>query len=192
MIKFTVKDFIIYNSPCFGCNKPATLKIGVFNTETKDDQYYLRPTVDNHCTAVDLKISYNNSIKLYVYHQTNKILTNNKSCLTKYLESHKLFLSCACETNCGNKSESSFLEFDLNKNIVKPVKIKLETLLVKDKENRYMISSSYDSRTSRIHIWKEHTSSSSDINLDVTLLPKSKFKNRKIFIEKMKLYTLFS
>jgi hypothetical protein len=191
MEKFTVKDFITYYNPCFGCRKPVNFKIGIYDTESKADVYYIRPVVTLHCTEIDLKITYADSIRLYIFHKTNKILTNNSAGLEKYLKVHQLFLATECNI-CAGKSETHLLEFDLKKNHVLPATIMSERLVVTDKETVYMVDSSFGAKTSKMHIYKKKTASSNDINLTLPLLPKSKFKDRKQFLEKMKLYVLFS
>lgn len=191
MEKFTVKDFIAYNNPCFGCSKPVNFKIGVYDMESKADVYYIRPIVNEHCTEIDLKITYSDAVKLYIYHKTNKLLTNNKSGLEKYLGTHQLFLASEC-MKCASKSESHLLDFDLKKNIVKAATILSERIVVTDKETVYIIDSSFSAKSSKMHVYKKKTASSNDINLTLPLLPKSKFKNREHFLEKLKLYVLFS
>ncbi len=191
MEKFTVKDFITYYNPCFGCRKPVNFKIGIYDTESKADVYYIRPIVTEHCTEINLKISYNDSIKLYIFHKTNKLLTNNRAGLEKYLKAHQLFLATECPI-CAGKSETHLLEFDMEKNYVKAATIMSERLVVTDKETVYIVDTSFGAKTSKMHVYKKKTASSKDINLTLPLLPKSRFKDRKQFLEKMKLYVLFS
>jgi len=191
MHKFTIKDFITFNNPCFGCSKPIIFKIGVFNCNDSKVSYF-RPVVSDESTEVDLKIGYSNSIKLVIYHKNNKILTNNINDLTTYLIGHKLFLSYYCGDQCGNRAESGFLDFDLKKGHLKPVGMTSETLVVTDKGHCYMLISSFFSNSSRVHIWKKDSQPSSDIKIDLKLLPKFKFKTKEKFLEKMRIYSTFS
>src|SRR5271167_3698355 len=110
MRKFTVKDFIGYNNPCFSCDNQINFKIGFLDLDVESSSKtsysiphagpyipscpisYLRPTVTPQFTEIDLMITYSDALKLYIFHKTNKILTSSQRGLTKYLESHKLFL----------------------------------------------------------------------------------------------------
>src|SRR5271168_2896743 len=100
MKKFTVKDFIAYNNPCFSCGNQINFNIGViFNTleEAKVNLGGLRPVVSPDRTEIDLSIKYSNAVKLYIDHKTNKISTNDRVGLAKYLEGHSLFLKTGCD-----------------------------------------------------------------------------------------------
>jgi hypothetical protein len=129
MRKFTVKDFIAYNNPCFSCDNQINFKIGFLDLETKADISYLRPTVTPNYTEIDLVITYSDALKLYIFHKTNKILTNSQRGLTRYLSSHKLFLHSTCD-RCYTQIESQFLDFNLDKGFVAAVGLSSERLMV--------------------------------------------------------------
>src|SRR5579885_1922150 len=96
MKKFTVKDFIAYNNPCFSCGRHIKFQIGFMNLETHSDISYLKPFVDKDYVQVDLKIAYPknpNYLKLWIDPKTNRTFTTSPSGLKTYLDSHKLFLS---------------------------------------------------------------------------------------------------
>ena len=117
MKRFTVKDFIAYNNPCFSCDNAINFRIGFLDLENPQASVsYLRPVVLSTHTEIDLKIKYANSeaLKLYIFHKTNKILTNSNQGLTEYLSRHKLFLSSTCD-RCYTQIESQFLEFNIDK-----------------------------------------------------------------------------
>ena len=191
MDKFTLKDFIKHNAPCFSCGKSVNFKIGFFDTTSNDDMGYLRPTVTQEHTEVNLKITYSDAVKLYIFHKDNKILTNNMDGLTKYLEIHKLFLFSVCN-NCGTKMTSQNLTFNLEKKFVEPVEMRAETLSVKEKETSYIVDSFFETQKSIVYIYKGGYSTGKDIKLELSILPKSKFKNKKAFIDKMKFIIIFS
>jgi hypothetical protein len=196
MKRFTVKDFIAYNNPCFSCGNKINFKIGFLtNEEDRNDPSllsYLRPTVNNDYTQIDLVLTYSDSLKLYVFHRTNKIFTNSPKGLTNYLAEHKLFLQSTCD-RCYTRIESHYLDFDLNKKFVKPTTISSERLLVSDSQNRYQINSFFTSGRSTLIIDKlDRTRPLSPTTLDLPLLPKYKFKDRWHFIEKIKTLVLFS
>ena len=192
MKRFTVKDFIAYNKPCFSCENQINFRIGFLNLETQADASYLRPTVNKDYTRIDLQITYSDSLKLYIFHRTNKIMTNNHPALVKYLARHKLFLRSICD-RCYTQVESFFLEFDLEKDIVQATGLATERLIVSDSQNHYQIYTSFLEEKSKIVVDKlDKASPLSPTVLNLPLVPKYKFKDRFHFIEKMKLYLLFS
>ena len=192
MRKFTVKDFIAYNNPCFSCGRPVNFRIGFFDLETKADNSYLRPTVTLNYTEIDLKISYRDSLKLYIFHKTNKILTDSNQGLTKYLSSRKLFLSSSCD-KCLTQIESQYLDFNVDKGYVAAVGIATERLIVEDKHNRYQIDSFFMADKSKLVVDRiDRTTPLSPMQLELPLLPKYRFKNKEHFLHKMKTYITFS
>ena len=192
MRKFTVADFIAYNNPCFSCDNQINFKIGFLDLETKADISYLRPTVGPTYTEIDLLITYSNALKLYIFHKTNKILTNNRQGLTRYLSGHKLFLRSACD-KCYSQIESQYLDFNLDKGRVLAVGISSERLVVMDKQNIYQINSFFLADKSNLIVDRiDKTRPLSPTNLELPLLPKYRFKNREHFIDKMKTYIVFS
>lgn len=189
---FTIKDFITYNNPCFSCKHLINFKIGFFDLETKADVSYLRPLVTTTHTEVDLLITYNDVLKLFIFHETNKITTNNREALTKYLRRHKLFLQSACD-RCYTKVESRYLEFNLEKGLIRAVGLLTERLIVSDKKKLYQIDSLFIVERSTITVSQlDKILPLSPTILELPLLPKYHFQDKQHLIEKCKLYVLFS
>jgi hypothetical protein len=194
MRKFTVKDFIAYNNPCFSCGNPINFRVGFLDLETKADVSYLRPVVTPNYTEIDLIIKYSDAeaLKLYIVHKTNKILTNSNRGLTKYLSSRKLFLASACD-KCYTQIESQFLDFNVDKSYVAAVGLSTERLMVNDGTNMYQINSSFIENKSKLLVDKlDRTKPLSPFTLDLPLIPRYRFKNKEHFISKMKTYITFS
>ncbi len=192
MRKFTVKDFIDYNGPCFSCDSPINFKIGFLDLETKADTSYLRPVVTSNYTEIDLRITYENSLKLYIFHKTNKILTNSNQGLTKYLSSRKLFLSSSCD-KCLTQIDSQWLDFNVDKGYVAATGIATERLMVMDKSNLYQINSFFMADKSVLTVDRiDKTHPLSPLQLELPLLPKYRFKDRNHFLQKIKTYVTFS
>ena len=194
MRKFTVKDFITYNNPCFSCGNQINFRIGFLDLETKADISYLRPVVGPQYTEVDLVIKYANqdALKLYIFHKTNKILTNSQQGLTKYLNSRKLFLASSCD-RCYTKIESQYLDFNLDKGFVAAVGISTERIMVNDGNSLYQIDSFFMAEKSHLVVSRLDTAKPlSPFQLDLPLIPKYRFKNKEHFIQKMKTYITFS
>lgn len=192
MKKFTVKDFIDYNGPCFSCNSPINFRIGFLDLETKADTSYLRPVVTSNYTEIDLRITYENSLKLNIFHKTNKILTNSNQGLTKYLSSRKLFLSSTCD-KCLTQVDSRYLDFNIDKGFVAAVGIASERLMVMDKSNLYQVQSFFMADKSMLTVDRiDKTTPLSPLQLELPLMPKYRFRDREHFLHKMKTYITFS
>ena len=192
MRKFTVADFIAYNNPCFSCDNQINFKIGFLDLETKADISYLRPTVGPTYTEIDLLITYSDALKLYIFHKSNKILTNSQQGLTRYLSSHKLFLHSTCD-RCYTQIESQYLDFNLNKGFVAATGISSERLMVTDEHNLYQINSYFMANKSNLIVDSiDKTRPLSPTKLELPLIPKYRFRDKKHFLEKMKTYVLFS
>lgn len=202
MKKFTVKDFITYNNPCFSCDNKINFYIGIQTVPPidPDPKYplgsihpsFIRPIVSMEYSELDLNISYNNSLSLKIYHKTNKIDSNNMTELFRYLKSHRIILQSRCD-KCFSCIESNDLSFNYDKKFIYPATIKSERLLVSDDENLYHMYSWFATGKTDLNVDKINRAfPMSPLHLKLPLLPLYKFKNRQHFIEKIKTYLVFS
>lgn len=195
MKRFTVKDFIAYNNPCFSCSNPINFRIGFLDTDNPQAVVsYLRPTVTGLYTEIELKIKYAHAeaLKLLVFHKTNKILTNSNQGLTEYLSSHKLFLTSSCD-RCYTLIESQYLDFNLEKGYLNAVGIWIERLMVNDDANVYQINSNFLNNESELTVDRiDKAKPLSPFRIKLSLLPKYRFKDKEHFLRKIKTYMTFS
>ncbi len=192
MKTFTVKDFITYNSPCFSCGSKISFKIGVSFIKNRQPSTYLVPIVSSDFIEIDLKINYNNGLKLKILPKTNKFTVSSMKGLTTYLEKHNLFLRSYCD-NCRTCIDSQFLEFNLLKEFIKPVGISDERLIVRNGNYMYELYSSFIDNYSSLFISQPPINTlNSNIRIELPLLPMYKLKNKEHFIKKVKTYILFS
>jgi len=192
MKKFKVKDFIEYNSPCFGCNNHINFKVGFINTIEGVFSYLPKPNVTPEYTEIDLLINWSSSLTLHIFHKTNKFSTNNVKNLTKYLEDHKLFLYSNCD-RCYTEITSQCLNFNFENGLISAVGLDAERLMVSDKEFSYQISSFYSTGKSNLIVDRiDKVKPISPLIIELPLLPKSRFKNRQHFLNKIKTYITFS
>jgi hypothetical protein len=193
MKKFTVKDFITYNGPCFSCGSRVNVKIGVIKVDVADFNIaLLNPVITTNSIDIDLKINYNSSLKLSIFSKTNKFSTSSMKGLTEYLNGHKLFLRSNCD-HCYTKVESQYLEFNLLKGFIKPVGVSNELLVVNDGANLYQVHTSYIEEKSLVIIDRiNKTTPITPVRMDLPLLPLYKFKDKDHFIAKIKTYLVFS
>lgn len=188
MKKFTIKDFITYNNPCFSCNNKISIKIGSADSISQSDTVFLTPIINVDSTDINLKITYANVLKLKISHKTNKIQTTRLMSLTKYLKEHKLFLRSYCD-HCHTFIESQFLEFNMSRGFIYPVGISNEVLIVKNKNTTYNLSSSFFEGKSLLIVDKPNIS---PLYFNLPLMPLYKFKDKEHMINKMKLFVVFS
>lgn len=193
MKKFTVKDFITYNGPCFSCQSKIVFQVGVFNTKSKQSatSVFLSPTVTNDFINIDLRINYRDSLNLRIFTKTNKFTTSSMKSLTKYLDEHGLFLRSKCD-NCHTNVDSEALEFNLLKEFVVPVAIGDERLVVNHNRYLYELYSNFGSSCSILIISTTVSPPITPIRMELPLLPMYKLKNKERFIEKVKTYLVFS
>ena len=194
MKTFTLKDFVAYNSPCFGCGELITFQIGVQPNDPviSFEIVYLKTNVQKDFTAIDLHIGWNDTLILNIDHKTNKFSTNNIFALTKYLKEHKLLLKCDCN-KCHTYALSNYLEFNLEKKFIKTVGLSREITIMHDNVNMYQVYSHYYDNNTVIFIDRlDKATPISPIRLDTPLIMRSKFKNKDQLIQKIKIYTTFS
>jgi hypothetical protein len=191
MKKFTVKDFIAYNNPCFNCNNPInfTMETG---TKTSDSRV-LRPVVGPEYTEVNLRVNYSNSITLFIFHKTNKILSNNNQLLMEYLDEHQINLISYC-AKCSTRVFSNPLKFHVDKSYVEAVGLENEYIAISHAGVLYHLNTDFSHDRTLLTIFpKPNTKSGgAQSTMDLPLLPKYRFKNKAHFIDKIKTYILFS
>lgn len=192
MKKFTVKDFINYNAPCFSCERKITIRIGSMSLTQHMPATYLRANVNSAQTEVDLQVTYARILKLIINHTTNKITTSDPEALTKYLTVNKLFLSSVCN-NCYTSIESFYLEFNLQKGFILPVGISHELLMLMDDKNLYHINSSAIDEETIIVVDRINKSTSlTPVRFVLPLSFLYKLKDKEHILQKIKTYLLFS
>lgn len=192
MKKFTVKDFIDYNAPCFSCGKPISLHIGVHNINSVSNTIFLKPVVTPDYTEVDLKITYSDFLRLVITHKTNKFHVNNARSFENYLMENMLFLFSKCN-NCGTVVESGYMKFDMSTQQVQAVNLAAETIKMSDDNNNYRIMTAFNLDRSNVVIVKNDTSINYKVfNMDFPLLPMYRFKDKEQLLNKLKTYLTFS
>ncbi len=189
MRKLTIKDFIHYNNPCFSCGRKISVKVGSYRpleryAGTPDSVIY-----QDHID-IDLHISYTSSLKLKIFNQTNKFLTNNPQRFISYLREHRIFLKTICD--CHTVICTTYFDFNLDKGFIKPFIIDKELIVVEDNDNIYYLYSVYEDNKTFLEVTKKDTLMPTRITINLPLTPLSKFKSREHFFNKMKTYLTFS
>jgi len=195
MKRFTVKDFILATSPCFGCRGKLSYAIVCVDLrpEIMLTPNYKTLVVSSDYSEIDLKISYNAGLKLRIYHKTNRFWSSNFKEFSKFLESHQLYLHTGCD-KCQSQIDSQYLVFNLAKGFILPVGISKEHISLLDNNNIYSIFNDTMRNETRVFIKTRDMkkSLSTPTYLKLPLLFLHKFKTKNQLIDKIKLYTLFS
>lgn len=221
--KFFVKDFIQYTTPCFGCGEPNNFRIGFRNkthapaptllsyslsgssmgtsvpynpsrSEINPLVGYINPVIKNTHVEIDLSIKYNNRLQLLVFHKDNKILASNRTELANYLSERHLFLVGDCKS-CFTEIMSNDLDIQLSKQVIMSTTIRKEQLVIKHKQQVYILLSKFEEQKTSAHVYKEDDVKhgiKSEIVLSLPLLPKYKLRDRQHLIDKLNTYVLFS
>ncbi len=191
MKRFTVKDFIAHNNPCINCNDSISIKVATLE-DNVDGPAFLRPTVSNDFTLIDLKVTYTKTLKLWIFHQNNKFIASSVDDLKLFLKTHRVYLRSHCE-RCYTNIESHFLDFELDKGYIKPMGISMESVFVTDDAHRYHLHSSFATNETIIIIDRiNKVTPISPMRFEVPLIPLSKFRDKEHLINKMKTYLVFS
>jgi len=150
MKKLTIKDFILYNSPCINCGNNISFQMCCVkrcdpNSTTMIN--YLSPIINGTLLEISPLIRYNKRINLKIDCKTNKFEVSSIVLLKKYLADYDLFLESACNF-CHSKIWSDNLKFniDINNKFIYPTEIYYEYLKINDVNNNYVLSSSFDSK----------------------------------------------
>jgi len=192
MKKFTVKDFIAYNSPCFSCGEKINFKFKIEFGKEFRQQNFLRVLVGPNSCLTNLRLNYSSTLQLEIFHETNKILTNNLPELKSYLNNNDLYLYNKCD-KCFTTITSQRLEFNLDKLFINPVELAREMLVVSNETHMYSLVSSFTDATTTAYVdLLDESIPVSFVKFTLPLLPLYKIKTREKLINKIKTYLTFS
>lgn len=195
--KFFVKDFIQYASPCFGCEKPLSLRMLIRNKEDNallpelgnSPSTALTPTITDKHLEIDLSIKYNSKLRLWMMHKTNTFLVNDNVAFSNYIAKYNLRLLVAC--TCGTLYQTNNLDFQTFNRTIGALTLSYEQLVFQDKTHTYHLDT--DFRTERsIAIISKKGSTAIPLHFDLPLLPKYKLRNKQHLVEKLRIYSIFS
>lgn len=189
MKKFTVKDFIFYNGPCFSCGNKVIVKLvyawGGFFKELP------QTLLEDHIDLI-LKAKYADVLTLRIFVGSNKYQASDAEKLKQYLKTRDIYITSNCK-QCRNVIESNKLDFD-NIGHCKAITINSEVLNVyegdKDNYKIYNLVSDFTRNITEVSIC--HSKIDNVFRLTIPLLPLYKFKNKERLIKKLKTYTIFS
>lgn len=191
---FTIKDFILYNGPCFNCGNKVVLSAhqldGATSRYGKMDKIPLHlsnDTVSISLPSIEIQINIlNNSYKTKWFGKD--ILKYDPSYFSIYLENKFLYFVSTCH-HCFTEITSSHLFFD-GKN-VKPISILSEKLSLNTKDALYIIQSDVSLNYGLLRIFDEKGRKEKD-NIPIPPLLLGKLKTKANALKKIQTYILYS
>lgn len=184
---FTLKDFILYNTPCFSCGSKISVHLDVLNNKTGIFSQ-IKPIVDGKFITFKLIIGYSNNLYIILDTVSNTFGSNNFKHLSSYLQDKSLWINTCCR-KCTTNTQSNCLNININKKFIKPLTIKSEQVHIKTKQDSYIVNSDLDNDTGVIFVIRDKNQV---LELKVRALPMYKFKNKEALLLKIKNYILFS
>jgi len=182
MKKFTLKDFVLYNVPCFSCSNKIQLKLISINKKTK--QYSdCHSYINNNCFLATLQYNYFNSLSVSISISKNILHTSNHLLFDNFLNENALHVVNKCPA-CNNFIISHPLSFD-NLLFLHSISIMREIFNVSDNNFSIFMISEFDLNSSKITINSKH-------NLELPIIPLSKFKNKENLLKKIRIYHTLS
>lgn len=193
--KFFVKDFIQYVSPCFGCEKPLSLRIMYKHKKEEENipSVSLTPVITDKHLAVDLSIKYSSQLRLWIFHKSNTFMVNDNKAFNNYIADHNLWLMAECSCNTYYYSNDlNFQTFNFPQTIGATT-LRSEHIIIHEKDTTYVIHSDFINNKTAADIFKSVASSRSNhLTFNLPLLPKYKIKTKQKLLDKLNTYILFS
>lgn len=185
----TLNDFIQYNNPCFSCNSKISLTLHMVNEKT-NIHTPLKPVPFKKYIKFALQVGYRDSLDLIIDPINNKFDSNNHSHLKTYLLNREINFEIECQ-KCETAIITNKVEFMFKDGFIKPLTIKFEDLIVKNKNNIYKVYNFYNENRAAAEIINKK-GNSPNVIIDIKLFPLFKFKTKENFIKKLKTYLIFS
>lgn len=189
MDKFTLKDFIERNNPCFSCSKNISVKLfSIDRISNLKNELNLIAMQD--CLKSDLEVKYKFILKLKIFYKNNKIIYSNLKALAQYLKRYRLYLETFCK-NCATKIQSNELLFNVA--YLLPITIKKESLTLIENQCSYVILNDFSNKETTLIFYKRITHDK--VNSTKIVLPLIKIaslKNREVILNKIKTFIVFS
>lgn len=197
MKQLTLKDFIKYSSPCFGCGSPINIILASISDDKSvntDNFSSIKPSLLQDSVEFDLKITYTKTLKLKIFYKTNEFICSNLRDLTEYLKKYKLHLRSGCP-KCNSNMRTDNLLFNFKKQYLLPLTVNWESVYVFDHKTRkkYSLYAHRDLNKSIIRIDDLSVPlAPKSMELEVPFLNVDKLKTKEKFINKVNTLLIFS
>ena len=186
-----MKDFVNYGSPCLECGNKLDLSFNItFRQNDATSVIPLNLQNDGKLLA-NLKITYKDALIMVLDPKTNKFaVTIPEKDFLKYLQECCIRLIMTCK--CYSVFLSDKLDFDTKTFRLAAFTVASETMTVRTPHEMYRLSTYYGGNTSELEIYPMDSISKMTETMVLPILPRSKFKNKSHFLEKIKTYLIFS
>ena len=191
MIRFTLKDLLLYNNPCFNCG--IITQFSAYKIYTANDsESKLNTTLKDGIITINMKSSYYQPLNLIINIENNNFVAPINQ-LKEYLNEFHLSFKMSCN-KCSSNSWTKSIKFNFDKGFMLPLELSFETYFFQDSENLYTISNNHHSKKSSIFVDKINGDHSikSCWKKTIPILLFSNIKNKPYIIKKIKSYMLFS
>lgn len=193
MEKFTIKDFIEHNNPCFICGSIS--KIEFFRCQTNYNFIGLKANIVGQNIEINISTSYYNAINLLINPKHNTWISNDIRLFEQYISLNNIIVTLEC-TKCKSLLKSNELIFSHDKRMILPLTIINEMLFFEENNKSYHIATN---DTSRIFIYntlalndKKKIAIPFEIEVPKITLDKIKNKGKDWLINKLNGYVVFS
>jgi hypothetical protein len=197
--KFFVKDFIKYCSPCFGCDRLMTFRLGYRNKGRDDivpDDIWsdtAMAIVTDEYIEVELSIRYRTNLKVWIYHRNQKVVASDQYSFNEYVAKKELYLYSKCSVSCNSRVISKVLDFQRFNGVVAPTTLRYEEFHIMHKNKRYSIATDFVANVSTGTLRTYPAPNTpSDLSWEMKLLPKYKLGTQQKLIDKLNTYAVFS
>lgn len=200
MKRFTLKDFILYNGPCFSCGNKVNINVlQAARNEEKSKYIKIKSNLEGNVLSFNLKCKYSFSVMIKIDVTTNKYelhwlkwdkedAKTYKDVFDEYIRHYDVYIESSCPT-CNTYVASNHLKF--TKGYITPLTLSAETLIIRSDPNMYIIHSKFDKKESVLSIWDGKGTRRHE-RFTLPLLPLYKVGNREKAIAKIKKLIIFS
>ncbi len=198
MRKLTLKDFLTFYTPCISCGAKASL---VWIVNRKDVNGLMSmglitgefPTnLNGKLLEINLKLTYFNKFSLMIDITSHAFISTDSAQFTQYIGESDCYIQLKC-LKCNSQVLTNYLQFDLNRRILKPITIKGEQWHIMDDEHIYNIYTNMERDESEIIVDKINAPTPlSPWRKVLESMPINRFNSKDDFLERIKTYMVFS
>jgi hypothetical protein len=179
-----------YNNPCFSCNSKISFTLNLINRNTLIETP-LKPVTTQKYIKFKLLVGYDSCLELVINRITNQFSSNDPEFLMTHLKSRDIRFTSYC-IKCGTSIQSNMAALSFDNGFIKPLTISREYLIAKVKNYEYVATTIFEENKSHLLIVDKKKNSLDNFSISTSLLPLYKIKTKQKFIDKLKLYAVFS
>jgi len=189
-VKLTLKDFILYNSPCFSCGNNTQLEFFLIDRGGPTPlNVALKTNILGSHIEVIVKVTYKSSLSITIDPKHNSWVSNNATMLHQLLSQYGLYVTSDCKI-CGTYICSNAFTILWSKKLILPLDIEKEFVIIKTDKGTYYLST-YEKDITLLEFTKNKLNSPI-FELKIPKLLICDLKDKDALIKKINTYMLFS